>query len=306
MIYIPIYIKNYILGASLYEKKQRNLKIGIFLILTIIILLLIIFIPSAKSLLIFIGILYIVFLTLLIQYHPKSYISFYKKNIINNLIKNYDDSFNYMPNIGISPSLYKNAEFEQYFDRFTSEDSISGKFQNKFPFTMAEVKTENETKDSKGHSTYTTIFKGLFIHITLEKPIPSKIHIRKNSLLKNKFSIFNFKINKLDRIEMDSPDFEKIYDIYSDNNIITMQLFTASQMQMILDFKKKYKIYPEFTIKNNSLYMRFSSSKAFFEPRPFKKLLDYNCLNEEYKFITSIMNICNLIINNISNTADEL
>ena len=45
---------------------------------------------------------------------------------------------------------------------------------------------------------------------------------------------------------------------------------------------------------------------SFINAQPNKKLLDYNCLNEEYKFITSIMNICNLIINNISNTADEL
>ncbi len=295
-------MKNLMFGATEYEKKQRNLKIGIFLVLTIILIFLIIFIPSSSSFTFIIGFLYIIFLFLLIQFHSKNYKLFYKKNIINDLIKSYDDSFRYLPNIGISSNLYKDAEFEQYFDRYTSEDSISGNFQNKFPFTMAEVKTENETKDSKGRSSYTTIFKGLFIHITLDKQIPAKIHIRKNSLIKTKFSLFNFKINKLERVEMDSPDFEKVYDVYSNNNIITMQFFTSSHMQMIMDFKKKYKIYPEFTIKNNSLYLRFSSSKAIFEPKPFKKMLDYSCLNKEYEFITSIMNICNLIIENISTT----
>ena len=302
MKYTKLYIMNLMFGVSLCQKKQRNLKLCVFIFFTIALIFLVIYTPSGTPLIYLLSFLYIIFFVLLILYHTKNYKLFYKKNIINGLIKNYDSSFRYTPNIGISSSLYKDAEFEQHFDRYTSEDSISGKFQNKFPFTIAEVKTENEYRDSKGRSTYTTIFNGLFICITLDKNIPSKIHIRKNSLLKNNFSLLDFKANKLERVEMDSPDFEKVYDVYSDNNIITMQLFTSSHMQAILDFKEKYKIYPEFTIKNNSLFLRFESSKAFFEPKHFKKILDYDCLYKEYEFINSIMDICKLIIENISFT----
>lgn len=48
---------------------------------------------------------------------------------------------------------------------------------------------------------------------------------------------------------MDDSDFEKLYFVKTDNRILTMQIFTSSLLRYIVDFKTKYKIIPEITIK---------------------------------------------------------
>ena len=157
---------------------------------------------------------------------------------------------------------------------------------------MSEVHTERESRDEDGHRSYHTVFRGLFAEVESDKFLTDKIKIRKNAI-----KLFDSK----QRIEMDSGEFEKIYDIYSENKIVAMQLLTADIMQMFIDFKEKNKIVPELTIKGNKLYIRFQTGNTF-EANIFKDALDYSTLLKYYNTIEFTLGITEKMLKNISET----
>lgn len=154
---------------------------------------------------------------------------------------------------------------------------------------MAEVESEIESRDSDGNVEYMTVFYGLFAEIKLDKTILANIKIRKNTLTL---------IKPKDKIEMDSSEFEKIFNVYGTDPIITMQLLTADVMQMLVEFKEKNKFTPEITIKENNLYIRFNTGEVF-EATMFKEALDYSTLLKYYNIINFTLELTEKILKNI-------
>ena len=151
---------------------------------------------------------------------------------------------------------------------------------------MSEVHTEMEHREKDGHVTYSTLFHGLFACIEMDAFVKDNIKIRKNSV---KF------FDRKERIEMDSGEFEKIYDLYSVNKIYAMQLFTAEILQLFVDFRK---ISPEITIKGNKLYIRFETGNIF-EANLFKESFDYNTLKKYFSVIRFVIELTDIIHKNI-------
>lgn len=221
----------------------------------------------------------------------RQYTTMFKNDIIKKFIKEYNENLEYEPNSGIDRLTYNKGEFESY-DLFHSEDLITGTLEDGCKIRMSEVKTEDETTDSEGNTETNTVFHGLFAEVKLQKLIYTDMKVRKNSI-----SIFN----KKDKIEMDSSQFEKIFNVYSTDKIIAMQLLTSDVMQMLIEFKEKYKITPEFTITGNNLYIRFATGGVF-EAQILKKALDYDTLFKYYNIINFTLGLTEKILKNIKET----
>ena len=266
--------------------KNRNL---IVLALSVLLgLILTLITKQIAIIIIFIGISFIYVLS---SKNARKYKNFFKENVIKKFVKEYCDTLEYIPETGVPSYEYSEAEFEN-FDNYYTEDLITGLLDNKYKILMAEVHTEDKSTDSHGNTTYTTLFRGLFAKIELEKLINANIKIRRNQL-----SLFG----KKEKLEMDSGEFEKNFDIYSTDKIIAMQLLTADIMQMLLDFKEQNKITPEMTLKNNTLYIRFATGKMF-EANILKKSLDYETLQKYYNTIDFTLSITEKFLKNIEET----
>lgn len=175
----------------------------------------------------------------------------FKNQAINTLIKSIDEFLEYEPNNSIPQEIYERAEFNT-FEKYFSEDLIYGKTENECNFEMAQVSTWVNADDR-----VYTIFQGIFAVIETPKPFNEVIYIRGNNE-KVKFS--NLKI------ELDSTEFEKFFDVYSSDNITTMQILTSDIMQKLVEFLKKSSIPYEITIKENCIYIAFSCGKVFEPP----------------------------------------
>jgi hypothetical protein len=158
---------------------------------------------------------------------------------------------------------------------------------------MAEVHTERRDVDEEGRVSYTTLFHGLFAQVEFDKFISGKTNLRRNSVIKL------FSSNS--RLTMDSGEFEKIYDVYSTDKIITMQIFTADIMQMFIDFKDQNEFVPELTIKGNKLYIRFNTGNMF-EANILKSALDYSTLQRYFNTINFTLELTEKIVKNIKET----
>lgn len=290
-IYQEVYEKNYVI----LKKKRDDIIKRVVVILLISLVIGIVFSYNSQSngapiiLSINIGLILSFFLTIKLR---ETYRKIFKENIIGTFVKTYSDTLNYDYNGGVSPLIYSNAEFEK-FDKFYSEDYIYGTLNGNCKISMAEVKTQEFINlGGEDNTTKRTIFEGIFVQVKLNKINKDVIKLRTNA---------NKVLYNKQKVEMDSGNFEKIYDIYSNDKIGVMQLFTAEIMDMFIDFKQKNKIIPELTLKDNNMYIRFRTGKVF-ESRILKKAVYYNTLEKYYNIIRFILEITQKMFKNIEET----
>lgn len=139
-----------------------------------------------------------IFIDIIFNKKQKQYKQLFKEVIIKELISNFYDDLRYLPMERMPNETYNEAKYDEYYNRYKSEDYIEAKIDNKYQLNMAEIKTQkvDRYRDANGntHTTTTTIFHGIFSKIVIDKSINSELKIKRNGsyFLNNK------------RLEMDS------------------------------------------------------------------------------------------------------
>ena len=229
------------------------------------------------------GILAIFFLPLAFFY------TYYYKKTNKEYVKNYKDIFikNFINNINPQLSYNKNGGKElydyyidgQYEDRnynnFYADDYITGYNEDGTTIEMCNIALKNEDKQD---NYIKTIYEGIFSVSFFNIAIPNEVRIKKNSIKNNS-----------NKVEMDSKEFEKYFDVYSDSHILAMEIFTHDIMQEIIDFYNSYKINFEILLKGNKMYIKFDTGKMF-EPNILRKSSDIKTLWVFYNVIEFITN----------------
>lgn len=161
---------------------------------------------------------------------------------------------------------YRVAGFDkEMFTSFKSNDYVEGFADDEIFIKMCDVNVQfYEDKDKR----ISKRFQGIFAHTKCGKDIGTEIKISKN-----KIKI----LEQARRVEMDSVEFEKYFDVYSQNKIEAMQLLTIDVMETLINFYKKYNLDFEIIFRNNTIYMRFFTGPMF-EPQIFKNSMDKKTL----------------------------
>lgn len=208
----------------------------------------------------------------------------FKYNIINQLVKEYDNGLKYNIKGGIDKKTFDYSGFEIKYTNIYSEDVIKGKLKENIDMQLGEIKLVSKHKYEDGTSESTTMFNGMFAEIILpNKATMPKITIRRK--VPTSYETKTFK-----KIELESTQFGEIYDFYTENPIEALQIFTIDVVEYILKIKEKYKKNIELILKGNKICMIFDSYKPF-EIRLTKKALDYYLLKEYYEIIEMVGNI---------------
>ena len=189
-------------------------------------------------------------------------------------------------NIGLASLVFIEAEFER-FDRYNAEDLIYGTLKNNCKFVMSEILTERKRIDSSESDSYSTVFSGLLAKVETPKPFNASLYLRKD--IKDKSFLNRAFCKKLSfdelRTQLDSPEFEKIFDVYASDKIVAMQLLTADIMQNLMQFYNEMGIDYELTIKKNCMYIRFWCGKMFETASLGKFSLDRDTLYKYYRML---------------------
>lgn len=227
----------------------------------------------------------------------------FKTKVVKTLLDSFEENITYSPYNGISSSSYIDAEFEKY-DTYRSEDLMQGVLKNNCNFSMAEVLTEYETTDKDGDTHYHTLFCGMMSKVETPKPFNASLYLRKDRKDKNILArAFRAKLpfDNL-RVELDSQEFEKMFDVYCSDKIIAMQLLTADIMQLLIDFQEEMNMEYELTIKNNLIYIRFMSGEMFETANVMKFSLDKSTLYKYYRMLDFTFTLTDKLIKLIKDT----
>ena len=300
------------LFINLKEKRKKANKISLFIISIIDIVLLTIFLILALnfskfSIFVFLiptmifalitNVLTFVIVSIILGVNKKQlqFNNRYKDIVIEKLISNFYNNLEYFPNKEMPRYIYEQPNYED-FNKYYSDDYFEAQINNKHSIQMAEVLTQKETtyKDSEGniHTETVTRFHGLFAKIAIDKSINSQLRIMPNGTM-----LFDKK-----RLNMDSSEFEKHFDIKASNQIIAMQLLTADIMQDLLEFKYKTNMVYDIYINNNEFYLRFHSGKMFEATNIKDYALDKAIINKYFYMLNFTYNLSNKLINIINNT----
>ena len=115
----------------------------------------------------------------------------------------------------------------------------------------------------------------------INKSINDEIRIKKNKILLKEYEY---------KVEMDSREFEKYFDVYAKSNIVAMEILTHDIMEELISFYQKYETNFEILIKNNNVYIRFDTG-AMFEPNILKKAHDIDTLWIYYSVLQFVTNV---------------
>lgn len=264
-----------------------------FMIIVLIILLVLAF--SVRSIALF-DILFFVIpiyfsISVLFLDNSKKYNQVFKNNIITSLVKNYDINLQFNPTKCISREYYNLAGFEHY-DHFHSNDYISGRLDGVIPVQLGDVETTYTYTDSDGHTRTVTAFSGLFSMIKLPKNFPSTITILSDKASSRRIFPDN------EKLKIDSIEFEKHFNVFTKDKVVTMQLLTADIMASILDFKTQNSSIFEIVIKDSFAYIRIHCDDMF-EANLSKNAFDYDTLYTYYKYLDFICELNKKIFNTI-------
>lgn len=224
--------------------------------------------------------------------YKKSYKLSYKKEIVSNFIKLLNPNLEYKP-ITDNPQqildYYRSANFDnKTFNKFYCDDYIEGFITDDIYLKMTDVHIRRETGSGKNRHVE-EIFQGLFAITKCNKNIGTTVKTSKN-----KMKI----LEKKDRVEMDSNEFEEYFDVYSQNKIVAMQILTSDIMEMLLNFYKKYQLAFEIIFENSTIFLRFFTGPMF-EPKIFGNSMDKELLFiyfETIKFTTQLTQKVNKVI----------
>ena len=225
----------------------------------------------------------------LIQSKTRKYNSVYKTKVVEKIIKNFFDEVDYIPEKPLPSKIYDEGKYDENYNRYYSDDYVDAKLDNKYDLKMAEVKTVYETTytDSDGH-THTdrvTRFHGLFIKIKIDKSIKNNLTIKQNGT-----------IQKKERLEMDSSEFEKYFDVSSNNDIIGMQILTHDVMELLLEYRKYLKCPFDICIYEDIVYIRIHCGTMFEATISSKVLIDREKTEEYYNMLEFIYKLSKEVI----------
>ncbi len=188
---------------------------------------------------------------------------------------------------------YKAAAFDNhYFNRTQSEDYISGKLTDKLSVYIAELDLDHVMGSNKNRKTI-DVFNGLVLHVNGISSLKGTIKILNNN---NKYK--SDKLN-LEEVKMDSSEFENIFNVHSDNAVLTMRILTSDIMQKMVEFEKRLGVHFEMYVSEDNMIMRFFTTELF-EPAIFNESKEKDRVRAYYEIIKLITDISSELDKTIS------
>ena len=219
----------------------------------------------------------------------KKYASSIKSQIFPKIL-NFLGNFEYLSeNKEIKLDEYKKYNIIPHYSRSSCEDYIRGDYKS-VNIELFEARLERRKRRG-----YYTVFSGLIIKLSVNKKFNGKTLIKTD-----KGSVGNWfsqAFNEFPRVHLEDPEFEKIFEVFSENQVEARYLLTISFMERLLEVRKIFQSDKmQCSFLDQSLLMLLPIDKDMFEPGPITEPEDFiddskNLLKEMH----SIFNICDTL-----------
>ncbi len=181
----------------------------------------------------------------------------------------------YAPDCGPQPlaSVMQKHRLLPSWDRSKFEDRLEGKRgEVDFEFFEAHLEQKRQTSSRNGtRTTWVTVFRGQCLRFDFHKAFYGHTLVTRDAGIFNSLSALG---GGLKRAKLESPDFEKAFEVHTTDQVEARFLLTPDVMQRLIDLEN--------TFKGKKLRCAFDSGQLFlameggdlFEPGSMRKPLD--------------------------------
>lgn len=293
-------IQPHLQSLEVVRKKQSS-TVMIFLFTWLGLLLLTVFLAMASSApeliiaLIIVVIVYGIIALIFGQKAIRKYKRMFKDVVIGPLIKAIDPQLDYAKESFISRAKYDESKiFLTRVDRYSGEDYVWG-MVDKTAIELSELHTQYVTRDSKGRTQYHTIFRGLFLIADFHKDFKCRVVVMPDysERLFGGLAKFFQKMNVMrdQLIYMEDPEFEKMFKVYSNDQVEARYILSTSTLKRIVDLKKKLNRNIHVSFMNSKMFLAISTIKNMFDPKIAKSVLYPEMIQEFYDQILGCVQI---------------
>lgn len=227
----------------------------------------------------------VIILITCINNKSKIFSSFYKEEVVDEIIHAFCPNATYSPNNGVGEDLFRNSGLFTSPDRYHAEDLIEGCL-DKTSFICSEVHAEERRARSTKNGVqyyWEDIFKGFLFIADFHKEFQGETTILRNSFFKVKMGA--------SRVKMENPDFEKVFDVFSTNQIEARYLITPSMMERMLKLDSNFKKGVTISFRNSTILVAIPDSKNRFEADVWSSLNDMSILKSDFSVLQSLLDI---------------
>lgn len=213
------------------------------------------------------------------KFMTRDYTGNFKIKIIKPLIRAIENDLIYTPLNCIPQTLFTRSKiFRHRIDRYNGNDLVTGHIDG-VPLRFSDIHAEYRTQDSKGRTSWHTIFHGLFIVAEFNKHFKGKTIILPDQAEKMFGALIgrwlqSKNITREALVKMDDPAFEQAFVVYGSDQIEARYILTHAMMKRLLDFKKRSKEDVFISFVGSHIHIAVSGGDRF-EPTVFKSLLSY-------------------------------
>ena len=226
----------------------------------------------------------------------REYRSGFKEKIIRPLIGAIEKELHYAPLNMVPQTVFQASRlFEQRVDRYRGNDLVRGQIDG-IPLQFSDIHAEHRSRDSKGRTHWSTIFRGLFIVADFNKHFKGRTLVLPD-LAENLFGSFiggmlqsrNFTKDQL--VRMDDPTFEKAFVVYGSDQIEARYILTHTMMARLLGLKKQTgsSLYVSFV--GEKIMIAIGYGKDLFEPTVFSSLLSVQQATDYIRTLKSAIGV---------------
>ena len=206
----------------------------------------------------------------------------YEKKVVNTIVKiAFGETGSYSPDYGHSEAEFNNTQlFDTEPNIYYSEDLIGGKI-DKTDIYFSEILARKETKNGKNTS-IDTIFEGILFTADFNKHFKGKTIVTEHGF-------FDFFARKT--IELENPDFKKLFVVYADDPIEARYILTPTLMEKILYLNKKWNGGLRLSFIDSQLTIAIPMNHNFFEISVWSKVDVKNQWIEDWTIVSDLIKI---------------
>jgi hypothetical protein len=164
-----------------------------------------------------------------------------KHLLVGPVAKHFDVIFTEKPGKVLALQDYRALNLIPSWDRVSCEDQIEGIRKNvAFHFFEAHLEERRTTTDSKGRTrTYwVTVFRGQLVRFGFPKRFLGITMVLRDAGL---FNFMQSAGSDLKRARLESPDFEKAFEVYTNDQVEARFLLTPDVMQRLVDLETTFR-----------------------------------------------------------------
>ena len=179
----------------------------------------------------------------------------------------------YEPEYNSDVRKYEKYDILPSYDREICEDHIKGTYKG-LEIELVEASLQKRKVFRRSKLDTKEVFSGLLIKLNVAKNFKGKTIITADGGFVKNF--FNEMGQELEYIKLEDPEFENVFEVYSDDQVDARYLLTTSFMERLIDVRKVFNSdNMKCSFFDRSLFMVVPLEKNMFEPGPINKPEDF-------------------------------